>query len=243
MSHYKQGFYEERHRKTVYSAETILDIVQEAIPLVASAVDVGCGVGTWLSVLQARGAEVVQGFDGPWVERSLLEIPEDAFQSADLEKPIRAGQRYDLCISLEVAEHVSPENAGQFVDSLTGLSDFILFSAAIPRQGGTHHVNEQWPEYWSELFAQRDYVLRDIIRRRVWDNTEIPFWYRQNMMLFVRNSRVKDLLIDPVVAQAAAMPLSLVHPEMYQEKVQRMENLGDTWKLFRRSLKRRLKGA
>jgi len=30
--------------------------------------------------------------------------------------------------------------------------DNVLFSAAIPNQGGTGHINEQWQEYWAEKF-------------------------------------------------------------------------------------------
>ena len=56
MTVYNDEFYKNRHKKTLYSAEIILSIVQEIIPEIKSAVDLGCGVGTWLSVIEKRGA-------------------------------------------------------------------------------------------------------------------------------------------------------------------------------------------
>src|SRR3546814_17519339 len=50
-------WYDERPQPTVYSAETILSLLLPCLPPVRSAVDRGCGVGPWLSVLQARGAQ------------------------------------------------------------------------------------------------------------------------------------------------------------------------------------------
>ena len=71
---------------------------------------------------------------------------------------------------LEVAEHIPPECADIFVESLTwGLAPVIMFSAAVPGQGGTLHLNEQWPAYWASKFAQHGYVLIDCLRPQLWD--------------------------------------------------------------------------
>src|SRR3546814_3871891 len=141
-------WYDERHQKAVYSAETILSLLLPCLPPVRSAVDLGCGVGTWLSVLQARGAQEVLGFDGDWVDRQLLVIPQDCFRKTDLSRLESSGRRFDLAISLEVAEHLPAARAETFVQTLTSLSDFVLFSAAIPGQGGRNHRSE---EHTSEL--------------------------------------------------------------------------------------------
>src|SRR5690606_16087480 len=111
-----------------------------------SVVDVGCGLGTFLRAFKDLGVKDVYGLDGPWVRRDLLYkyIEEGEFEEADLEKPIEVTRRFDLAISLEVAEHLSEARADGFVADLGKLSDNILFSAAIPGQGGDHHINEQW---------------------------------------------------------------------------------------------------
>lgn len=56
-------------------------------------------------------------------------------------------RRFDLAMTIEVAEHLTPVRADSFVEDLTRLSDVVLFSAAIPAQGGINHVNEQWQSY------------------------------------------------------------------------------------------------
>ena len=106
--------------------------------------------------------------------------------AGDLAQPLQIDRRFDLALSLEVAEHLPPECGSEFVQTLTDLSSVILFSAAIPFQGGTDHLNEQWPEYWADRFDARGYVPIDCIRRRIWRNEDVEWWYAQNLMFFVR---------------------------------------------------------
>ncbi|MCB1895620.1 MAG: methyltransferase domain-containing protein [Zoogloeaceae bacterium] len=214
-SKYAHDFYSHRHRQTRHAARTVLSIVLELLPPVRSAIDLGCGVGTWLAALREFGTTDVRGLDGPWVDPALLQIPQQDFQVADFEKPIVHRQRYDLAISLEVAEHIPESGAGRFVDALVGASDFVLFSAAIPFQGGVGHVNEQWPDYWAAMFADRGHVALDIVRSKIWDDESIPFWYRQNILLFASRDKVSRLA--PTVGHVAThtFPIALVHPELY----------------------------
>lgn len=184
---YTRDFYSTRHERTLYSAETILSLVLGTLSFpVRSAVDVGCGVGSWLAVLHNKGVEDVWGIDGPWVDKGLLKVPQEQFLECDLSKPISHSRRYDLAISLEVAEHLHPDCAAEFVASLTRLSDCVLFSAAMPFQGGRGHLNEQWPSYWAELFDQHNYKPVDCIRRFIWSDDHIPYWYRQKHNAFCR---------------------------------------------------------
>jgi hypothetical protein len=205
---YNADFYKDRHRKTLYSARTILGIVREMLPEIRSAVDMGCGVGTWLSVLKEGGATDIRGIDGPWVVREYLEIPEECFTEHDLSSTITLDTTFDLAISLEVAEHLPAVSARGFVESLTGFSDFILFSAATPHQIGIGHINEQWPNYWISLFEERGYAAVDIVRKRIWNDESIPSWYRQNILLFVKRERCGDIRYIPLLSD-------LTPPEVY----------------------------
>jgi hypothetical protein len=241
MTKYNTEFYAQRHEHTVYSARTVLSILLGILPPVRSAVDLGCGVGTWLSVLRDLGVGETLGMDGPWVNKALLAIPPDSFQTADVSQPVRSTRRYDLAISLEVAEHVPAAQAPTFVRSLTGLADFVLFSAAIPLQGGKTHVNEQWPDYWAALFGAEGYAGLDVIRRRVWNDTGILFPYKQNSMLFVRHERVAELRLPAHELTAAEPPLALVHPDCYLPKLHRAYSLSGSWTIFRRGLKTAIK--
>ncbi len=240
---YGHYFYKDRHQNTVRSANVILPIVMNVLPEVRSAVDFGCGVGTWLSVLKEKGVAEIQGIDGDWVEKDLLEIPEQKFRRADLEEVINLDRKYDLAISLEVAEHVKPESANRFVGNLTNSSDFVLFSAAIPFQGGVGHINEQWPDYWAGLFKDKGYVAVDIIRRAVWNEEGIPIWYRQNTLLFVKQKQMQKLKLD-TDAHHLYSPISMVHPDTYLAKAVKMDRsktIKGSLKLFRRAVKNGLR--
>ena len=212
---YPHDFYADRHRQTLHAARTVLSIVLELLPPVHSAIDLGCGVGTWLAVLREYGATDVHGVDGPWVDPALLQIARQDFQVADFEQAIVHRRRYDLAISLEVAEHIPESGAVRFVDALVGASDFVLFSAAIPFQGGVGHVNEQWPDYWASMFADRGHVTLDVVRSKIWNDRKIPFWYRQNILLFASCDKVSDILRAGGHEATPTSPVALVHPELY----------------------------
>jgi cyclopropane fatty-acyl-phospholipid synthase-like methyltransferase len=234
---YGHDFYKDRHQKTVYSATTILSKVLEAIPEVNSAVDFGCGVGTWLSVLKGKAVKDIQGIDGAWVDKSLLEIPESNFLQIDFEEPIQLNKKYDLAISLEVAEHLPISHAKAFVENLVNASDFILFSAAIPFQGGRNHVNEQWQNYWLTLFNEKNFTVIDFIRGEIWDDQDIPTWYRQNTLFFVHKERVKEIKLASADTRKQ-LPIALVHPDAYLSKMNQLNSVKGSFGLFLRALKR-----
>ena len=183
------------------------------IPLVnelvrpTSVLDVGCATGTWLAEWGSAGVADVTGVDGDYVDRATLRLPVDRFVPADLQQPLSLGRTFDLVQTLEVAEHLDEACADTFVDSLARHGDTILFSAAIPGQGGPHHVNEQWPSYWAAKFARAGYTAYDVIRPRIWTDSRVVVWYRQNILLFARGRAFGD----------APPPLDLVHPEIWRE--------------------------
>jgi len=234
MKAYKGKYYQDRNAITRYSAETILSLVIDLIPDIRSAVDIGCGVGAWLAVLKDKGIKTIQGVDGPWVQRDLLVIPPENFLEVDLQRGIAISRRFDLAISLEVAEHLPPACAERFVEDLIRLSDVVLFSAAIPYQGGRNHFNEQWPDYWARLFSDRGYTTVDAVRSRIWNDNGIPYWYRQNVLLYVGSERAANLT-HSCLHNPGGMPLALIHPQLYLSK--QPDTLKVGWTHFRRSIR------
>lgn len=172
--------------------------------------DVGCGTGSWLRVARDLGATHVQGLDGIHVDQSLLVIAPEEFQQHDLTEPFALGRTYDLVICLEVAEHLPDGAAVGLVKRLTEHGAFILFSAAIPNQGGQFHINEQWPAYWQPLFEQQGFYPYDILRKRFWENERVEWWYRQNMLIYAPREAAQWLDTVPAVQVQA-----LVHPELF----------------------------
>jgi SAM-dependent methyltransferase len=190
-------------------------LVLELLP-VRSVLDVGCGDGSWLRVFQKLGVHDILGIDGEYVTEDLLQIPRDRFQAVDLRKPFGLKRVFDLAISLEVAEHLPAESASGFVASLCGLAPAVLFSAAIPFQGGNHHINEQWPDKWAELFTEHKYVPVDFLRKRVWQNETVEWWYAQNTLLFVRAGLLdSNTQLKAEFERTNPDQLRLVHPRQY----------------------------
>lgn len=228
MDVYDRAFFDELDDGADRSARVVLPILLEFFD-VGSVVDVGCGRGGWLAIWRDMGVTDVVGVDGDYVDTSRLAIPVDRFQARDLREPLRLSRRFDLVMSLEVAEHLAPEHAESFVDSLVRLGPAVLFSAAIPGQGGRHHVNEQWPEYWAELFAAHDYVPVDLIRRRIWRDPSVDWWYAQNVLLYAHQEWLQSV---PRLKQEHDLmgtdQLSLVHPQKYDELIQWAAGLWET---------------
>ena len=169
-----------------------------------SLLDVGSGHGAWAAEWLRAGVADIAAVDGDYVKAEQLTIPVDKFIAHDLTQPLDLKRRFDLVQSLEVAEHISAEHAEGFIDNLVRHGDVILFSAAVPNQGGEHHVNEQPPQYWRELFARRGYSVFDWLRPQIVDHREVKAWYRFNTFLYanaagqerlsqlVRDARVPD---------------------------------------------------
>jgi SAM-dependent methyltransferase len=220
---YTTAFYSAYVGDSYQSAKEVLPVIEELLHP-KRIVDVGCGVGTWLRVWQELGASCIVGVDGSYVKPTDLLIDAQDFVSMDLTQPRPvAGAPFDLVQSLEVAEHLPPEAAARFVSFLCTLSPVVLFSAAIPGQGGTSHVNEQWPEYWADLFRANGYHVVDIVREKVWDNPAVAYYYAQNALLFVSKDCAHT--VPSLIAMDESKPLAKVHPRKWEESVKSVPRL------------------
>ena len=177
-------------------------------------------LGQNLKAFQEAGASVIRGVDGSWVNKDLLMIPSECFTQSDLSQPDLPDKipekHFDLTVSTEVAEHLEQQYADTFMDNLAAFSDVILFSAAIPGQGGTHHVNEQWPSYWIAKFRARGFVPVDCIRSRLWHNEDVHSWYKQNLMMFVKESALDKY--PALKREAGRRVLDAVHPVLWKAR-------------------------
>jgi hypothetical protein len=156
-----------------------------------SVLDVGCGRGAWLRCFGEHGVRRLVGMDGGYVEPGTLLIDPACFRAVDLNGPLREDERYDLALCLEVAEHLPARSAGPLVEFLTESAPLVLFSAAVPGQGGVGHINERWPAYWEGLFRRCEFVRLDPFRRHVFQDSRVEWWYQQNLFLFASGEAVR----------------------------------------------------
>lgn len=205
------------HDKKIHNTNA----AQEIVPLIikrymtTSVIDIGCGTGTWGKVFIENGVTDYIGVDGDYVNMDMLMIDEKKFISADLTKEFSLPKKFDLALSLEVAEHLPESSADIFVKTLVSLSDTIIFSAAIQGQGGQNHLNEQFPLYWKKKFENHNYYLTHNFSPDTWNNENIEWWYQQNIFVYQKKETFKNQ-IDLKFG---------VHPVLYKKKLEEIAEL------------------
>jgi hypothetical protein len=168
-----------------------------------SVLDVGCGRGVWPSEWKRAGVGGCIGVDGDYVDRAALAMPSECFIAWDLSRPLSLDRRFDIVQSLEVAQCIEGTHVEVFIDNLCRHGELIIFSAAVPGQGGERHVNEQPLEYWREKFSSRGYITFDWIRPIISGIPQIEPWYRYNCLLFATDHVAARL---PAEIQATRIP-------------------------------------
>lgn len=205
---YDDSFYATSRAGMITSAEALVPVLIEdlGISRFDSLIDVGCGEGWWAKTFADHGLDAT-GIDGVWHGDHQLG---DQFIPHDLNTPLPSHltDRFDVAVCLEVAEHLQPRRARPFVTELCSLAPLIIFSAAIPGQGGTGHLNEQWPDYWAEMFNTCGFAVDGDLRYKIWEDSNIENWYRQNLL-------VARKFPTPI---AYLPPLRLVHPVLYDAR-------------------------
>lgn len=185
-----------------------------------SVIDIGGGEGWWGGEFHKQGVEQVLVTDHeardaviPGVMYGVLDLEDDPLMLVK-----QGGGNWGLAVCLEVAEHLTEASGRRLVELLCKLSPVVLFSAAIPGQGGLGHINEQWPDYWVDRFHEHGYACSDFIRWRFWDNTAVEPWYRQNMILACDSVEDMSDMLQSEVWDFGAY--NVVHPDIYQWRIE-----------------------
>ena len=191
---YDEEFYKVNAKESYDSAMKIIEVIKKFY-MPKSVFDLGCGVGTWLKAWQDNGAEEILGVDANEMDEKYLYIPRNHLQIVDFEKQkITLEKKFDLAMSLECLEHISNKREDIAIQTLANAADFILFSAAIPYQVGTNHINCHKLTYWVDKFKQEGFACFDIIRPELLKNAvKVGPWYMQNILVFARNDKQKML--------------------------------------------------
>lgn len=207
---YDKNYYKKHEDGSLQSAIRIISYIKTFYNF-KSAVDFGCGIGTWCNVMESINIGNCLGIDQHDYSSEYMLISQENYLKYDLRNPLSLTRKYDIAISVEVAEHIDNKYAKIFIGNLCRHSDVILFSAALPNQGGTGHINEQPCSYWKQIFEKYKYRAIDCIRPVFWNDDTIEIWYRNNSILYVNEQLYNDFIkIIPMQVH----PLDIVHPEM-----------------------------
>lgn len=190
-----------------------------------SAIDIGCGIGTFLNVFKKLGVTDIIGHDGKWVDRTKLSkhISTKHFIETNLEQNFSINREFDVGVCLEVIEHINEESGIRLVEELANHCKYIIFSCAIPGQKGQNHINEQWPTYWNDKFAKHGLVCYDVFRPILWNNKSVARWYKQNMFLYTKPEN--EEIIKQFEAYFDSEFKNYVHPDYYNISVKEVNQL------------------
>jgi len=230
-------FYEQRHQKTLDVASRVSTFLYDIFSP-SSVIDFGCGVGTWLYAFKKLGVSKVTGLDADYVDKQYIVIDKNDFITCDLTKIKASFVGYDIAVSLEVAEHLPPHISSEFVHVLTHAAPVILFSAAIPWQGGVRHINEQWQSFWQNEFLNKGFIAFDCIRPMLWMDSAVSFWYKQNIILYVSRDLIDTY--KEALGPSCQMP-DIVHPDLYLSKAVRPLPVKTSLMLLLSSLKQTIR--
>lgn len=243
--YYDKKFYDLLQNGSYKSAQLVLPLVEEIFHP-SSVLDLGCGVGYWIKVWKDEmKVDDVLGVEGSYVTEDMFYLDKKYLRNEDLKRPLDLGRKFDLVMSLEVAEHIEEKYADTFIENLVNSGDVILFSAAIKGQIGTYHINEQMPEYWAAKFARRNFVAVDYLRPIIWNEKGIDYWYRQNILLFIKRDKlIQYPKLDEAFQGTKPNYLTRIHPEKYfayVEEANQLQSLGGFIKYHLYRLKKRIK--
>jgi hypothetical protein len=208
MGLYDAGFYSTIREGAIRSAEVVVPLVYQ-LTKPSTVIDVGGGEGWWAKRFANLGCQATVVDNGDVTAPSGVRLV-----VADLTEPILSPGRFDLAISLEVAEHLPAARAKSFVRDLCDLAPTVLFSAAIPGQGGAGHVNERPMEYWAELFESFGCRTSGALRWLIWTDSRVENWYRQNLLLATIRPEVAPELFEGTHTR----PMTVVHPVLFDAR-------------------------
>ena len=244
---YDHNFYHKVNHMSLQSAEIYAKYITYYYKP-TSVLDLGCGTGAWLKAFKDCGAKNLKGVDGEWIKEEELLDPEIIFSALNLNKLELSDEKFDLAMSLEVAEHLEESSSEKFVEYLTNSSDLVLFGSAYENQGGTNHINEQKHSYWGKKFISKGFLPFDLFREKFWNDSQVGFWYRQNIFLYIKEGSESHSLFS----RQGFSPISnvffmdCIHPELYQAKcadgISFLTHLNDILPSLIRAINRRIKG-
>jgi SAM-dependent methyltransferase len=186
---YDRDFHKSIENDEYPQAVRLAEYIASHVPC-STFLDFGCSTGLYLNEIKKRL---------PQIESVGYEFAEDAVNAAlcpdvvqfDLTEPLQRSKKENtLSLCLEVLEHIDDANWLPVLTNITKLSDVIIFSAAIPGQGGTGHINCRWKIDWIRRFHSLGWVVDLDKSRHMIDYMRNGYhmgWFANNAMVLVKS--------------------------------------------------------
>ena len=186
---YKRDYYK-RHKTKYDSWERILSHEFYKFIKISSIIYLGCGVGSYLLGFYECGLRDMLGLEINLrlAEEFIDERIRHNVIEQDITKEINISRKYDCVWSVEVGEHICPEDTIRFIKNLCNLSSrYILFTAAPPGQRGSHHQNCREKSFWIQSVCDEGMIYKKDIEdniRELWSHTDASPSVLRNLMFF-----------------------------------------------------------
>jgi SAM-dependent methyltransferase len=175
------------------SYRNIVDFIMNNVDSeIKSISDFGCGCG-WFLYYFKKNYKILN-LVGIEPNLNILNFVDETIRDKiihhDLTNEIDLKRKFDLCMSIEVLEHIEEKYANIALKNIIDHSkNLIVFSAAYPDQGGNGHINEQPYEYWEEKFNKYSFFqdkektkeFRNFLKKR-----NANKWYWKNISILKR---------------------------------------------------------
>jgi hypothetical protein len=220
--HFDEAMYARIREGCQSSARAVVPTLRDLFAP-SSVIDVGGGEGWWAAEFGCAKMTNVDRELSSTLAPGVTHVLRDLADPLALANLIADVGAHDVALCLEVAEHLPGPLGLPLVNSLCALAPIVVFSAAIPGQGGHGHVNEQWPGYWAWCFDQCEFVVSGELRWRFWGDPRVEPWYQQNLLVAMDRdlARHDDYAWnhghDQMFGEHAHdEPLSVVHPAFFE---------------------------
>lgn len=211
---YSDTYFDKHEMAARNSARQVVPFVMSVLRPTSIA-DVGCGSGQWTKEFISNGVRKAYAFDAFASPCWGVTANSVEFQKIDLENRVADFPDVELVCWLEVAEHLSESSCSRILSDIVERTDAILFSCALPGQGGTGHISERRLSDWVSDFEEVGFCCEDILRPRFWNDEDISWWYRQNTVIFVKeNSVASNAILKFQLPTFRGM--DLIHPDLFE---------------------------
>lgn len=187
-----------------------------------SVLDAGCAMGFLVEKLRELGIEAF-GIDiSPYAISMVHDTAKPFCSLGSITEPFP--RKYDLIVSIEVLEHLPPQDAEKAVANLCCFTDDILFSSSPYDFREATHLNVQPVDYWAGLFARHGFY-RDVD----FDASFLTPWavrFRRLSEPFHRIVRQYERVMQRLVEENVALrSVNLEQKELLAIKEAQIENL------------------